>query len=168
MHPYNSWTEAGQGISSPWPQSPAPSILGALPYPTVSHATTLVTYYISSSGSHILNSRVIGPDGRTHYTISTDRDMTGYTTVKNSQDCPIALIEWKSSPVIEIRGLVSKQPVRSWLRLSHDRRQVNQNIQTHCDCANLCAIQCTVNGDSRCQVYLGTTQSIHQCKRVRL
>ncbi|KAG6888285.1 hypothetical protein C0995_009399 [Termitomyces sp. Mi166 len=120
MHPYNSWTETGQGGSSPWPQSPAPSILGALPYPTVSHATTLVTYYISASGSQILNSKVIGPDGRTHFTINTDRDMPGYTAVKNAQDSPIALIEWKSSPVIEIRGLLSKQPVRNWLRLSPD------------------------------------------------
>ncbi|KAG6895578.1 hypothetical protein C0992_000540, partial [Termitomyces sp. T32_za158] len=110
MHPYNSWIEAGQGNSSPWPQSPAPSILGALPYPTISHASALVTYHVSPSGSHILNSRVIGPDGRTPYTINTDGDMPGYTAVKNSQNSPIALIEWKSSPVIEIRGLLSKQP----------------------------------------------------------
>ncbi|KAG5339759.1 hypothetical protein C0989_003657 [Termitomyces sp. Mn162] len=98
MHPYNSWT-AGQAPSSSWPQDPAPSILGALPYPAVSHATTLVTYHITSSGSHILNSRVIGSDGRTYFTISTDRDMPGYTVVKDAQDNPIALVEWKSPPL---------------------------------------------------------------------
>ncbi|KAG6854509.1 hypothetical protein C0991_006111 [Blastosporella zonata] len=121
-HPYDGWAEAGQGLSSPWPQTPAPSILGALPYPTVSHASSLVTYHISNFAPHVLNSKVVGPDGRMCFTISTDHDMPGYTTVKNAQGNAIALIEWKSSPIIEIRGLLSKQPVRSWLRLSSDRR----------------------------------------------
>ncbi|KNZ80110.1 hypothetical protein J132_07398 [Termitomyces sp. J132] len=47
--------------------------------------------------------------------------MPGYTVVKDAQDNPIALVEWKSPPVIEIRGLLPKQSISSWLRLSSDR-----------------------------------------------
>ncbi|KAG6810776.1 hypothetical protein H0H92_010404, partial [Tricholoma furcatifolium] len=131
-HPYDRWTESGNGASSPWPQTPEPSILGALPYPTVSYGSTLVTYKITNFAPHVLNSSVIGPDGRVCFAICTDEQMPGYTAIKNAQGNPIALIEWKSSPVIEIRGLLSKQPVHSWLSLSPDRRRLRSYLPREC------------------------------------
>ncbi|KAG6844477.1 hypothetical protein H0H87_006613 [Tephrocybe sp. NHM501043] len=128
-HPYDGWAEAGQGLSSPWPQTPAPSILGALPYPSVSYSSSLITYHITNFAPHILNSKVVGPDNRTCYTIRTDRDMPGYTAIKNTHDNAIALVEWKQSPVIEIRGLLPKQSVHNWLRLTSDRSARSMEIR---------------------------------------
>ncbi|KAF8069102.1 hypothetical protein FPV67DRAFT_1105841 [Lyophyllum atratum] len=128
-HPYDGWAESGQGQSSPWPANPPPSVLGALPYPTISYASSIVTYHITSFSPNVLNSKVVGPQGHVHFIIRTDNEMPGYTAIKNSQQSSIALIEWKSSPIIEIRNLLTKQPVKSWLRLTHDRSARSMEVR---------------------------------------
>ncbi|KAG5642364.1 hypothetical protein DXG03_002961 [Asterophora parasitica] len=120
-HPYDGWVEAGQGQSSIWPSNPAPSVLGALPYPTLTYSPSLFTYHITNFAPNIFNSQVVAPDGYVQLIVQTDKNNPGYTAIKNTKNSAIALIEWKASPIIEIRGLLAKQEVRSWLRLSSDR-----------------------------------------------
>lgn len=123
-HPYDGWASSGHGQSSPWPGSPPPSVLGALPYPAAPTPSNLITYHITAFSPSVFNSKVAGPDGQVHFNITTDNEMPGYTVVKNMRNNSIALIEWRSSPFIEIRGLLSKQKINNWLRLSLDRRYV--------------------------------------------
>lgn len=114
-HPYDGWAEAGQN-------QVAPSVLGALPYPSTPSPPTLITYHMTAFAPTVLNSKVADSQGRVHFIITTDDEMPGYTVIKNSQNNSVALVEWKSPPFIEIRGLLSKQNVKSWLALSPDRR----------------------------------------------
>ncbi|GLB42172.1 hypothetical protein LshimejAT787_1101870 [Lyophyllum shimeji] len=128
-HPYDGWAVSGQGQSSPWPSNPPPSILGALPYPTVTYSSSLVTYHITDFAPNVLNSKVVDSRGRVHFIIRTDNEMPGYTAIQNAQQNSIALIEWKSSPTIEIRSLLTKQQVRNWLRLSPDRSARSMEVR---------------------------------------
>ncbi|KAF5379020.1 hypothetical protein D9615_006075 [Tricholomella constricta] len=128
-HPYDGWAESGQGQSSRWASNPPPSVLGALPYPSVTYASNLVTYHITNFSPNVLNSKVVGPNGQVQFIIKTDNEVPGYTVIKDPQQNSIALVEWKSSPIVEIRGLLAKQPVRNWLSLSPDRSARSMEVR---------------------------------------
>ncbi|KAF8962579.1 hypothetical protein BDZ97DRAFT_2021739 [Flammula alnicola] len=118
-HPFGSWSEAGQ----------APSIFGALPYPTDPEYSNLVTFYFTSFSPNILNCTVIGPQARVYYRIVTDNQMPGYTVIKNAEGKNVSLIEWQAHPMIEVRGLLSKQHVRTWLGLTADKRSRTMTVR---------------------------------------
>jgi hypothetical protein len=122
QNPFGSWAEAGQGHSSGslWGTSPAPSVFGALPYPSAPSNT--VTYYFTSFKPNILNCSVLGPQNQVYYQIVTDNSMPGYTVIKNAEGKNTSLIEWQAHPFVEIRGTLVKQNVMNWLRLSQDQR----------------------------------------------
>jgi hypothetical protein len=77
-----------------------------------------------SSSSSFLNVTVIGPGGRPRYCVDTDATMPNYTVLKDLQGKKLALVEWRAHPFVELRGLLPKQSVGDWLRLSADKRFV--------------------------------------------
>jgi hypothetical protein len=105
-----------------WSQSGAsPSIFGALPAsPAVSPAGS-TTVYFNSLRPTILNCAVVDDKSRTLFTVTTDPNVPGYTVLKDLQGKHIALFEWLGEPKIEIRDVLSKQPMNAWLPLSADR-----------------------------------------------
>ncbi|TFK32345.1 hypothetical protein BDQ12DRAFT_617238 [Crucibulum laeve] len=129
-NPFGTWAEAGQGHSSNtvWGGgAPPPSVFGALPYPAAS--SNLVTFYFTSFSPDILNCSIVGPQGQTLYRVVTDNQMPGYTVIKNAEGRNISLIEWQAHPFIEIRGILPKQNVRNWLRLSPDRASRTMDVR---------------------------------------
>lgn len=127
-NPYaqGGWSYAGNGhsVNRPWGDgfAPAPSVFGALPYPTSPPPSDLVTFQFSSFNPTILNCTILGPHSRPSFRITTDSSMPGYTVVKNAEGKNIALIEWQARPYVEVRGILPKQSIRHWLRLSPDQR----------------------------------------------
>jgi hypothetical protein len=112
---------AGNGQSAWNTTVPPPSIFGALPYPSVSSALPgAITLNFTSLSPTILNCKVIGPRNETYFRVVTD----GHTVLKDAQGSNIALLEWRDHPTVEARGLLAKQPMGQWLRLSADRRCV--------------------------------------------
>ncbi|KAG2041248.1 hypothetical protein BDR03DRAFT_856904 [Suillus americanus] len=114
----DAWN-AGNGQST-WDTSvPPPSIFGALPYPSVSSALPgAITLKFMSLNPTILNCKVIGPRNETYFRVVTDG---GHTVLKDAQSSNIGLLEWRDRPTVEARGLVAKQTMGQWLRLSTDR-----------------------------------------------
>lgn len=113
-NPFGGWADASSGQT--------PSVFGALPYPSAPSASNLVTFYFTSFNPHVLNCTVLGPHSQPYFQVVTDVTMPGYTVIKNVKGSSVALIEWQAHPLIEIRGVLSKQNVGRWLRLSSDRR----------------------------------------------
>ncbi|KAF8205283.1 hypothetical protein K438DRAFT_1579731 [Mycena galopus ATCC 62051] len=146
-NPYDGWSRANSGSGQNWSQYGAsssssrggdgssglglavgeapPSVFGALPYPTPpsSYMPNLTTFFFTALSPSVLNCAVVGPPGRSrlHYTISTDSNMAGYTVVKNAERKSIALIEWTNHPRVEIRGVIPKQEIKGWLKISRDQ-----------------------------------------------
>ncbi|KIK68639.1 hypothetical protein GYMLUDRAFT_153830 [Collybiopsis luxurians FD-317 M1] len=123
-NPFSGWAEVGQGSSSAlWDNNGfAPSTFGALPYAHPPPPPGLVTFYITSFNPDILNCTVIGPNQQRYLRIVTDPQNPAYTIFQNPQGRSIALVEWQSRPLVEIRDVMSKSPVKNWLRLTSDRR----------------------------------------------
>ncbi|KAJ7104400.1 hypothetical protein B0H15DRAFT_766916 [Mycena belliarum] len=107
------------------PSSSAPSVFGALPYPSptrATHAPQLTAFYLTALNPTVLNCAVVDARARVHYAVSTDGAMPGYTVVKRARDQKsVALVEWQAHPRVEVRGAVAKQETRDWLRLSSDQ-----------------------------------------------
>ena len=128
FNPFGTWGEAGQApsASQAWNGgAPAPSVYGALPYPSDPASASFITFYFTSFSPNIFNCTIVGSTAQVYYKIVTDNNMPGYTVIKNSESKNVSLIEWQSHPFIEIRGILSKQQVRGWLGLTQDKRLVN-------------------------------------------
>ena len=119
-NPFDSWTSAGSGQSTGavlWDgTNPAPSVFGALPYPA--DPSSMHSFFFTSYNPNIFNCTIVGPKAQPAYQIVTDNSMPGYSVVKNVQGHNVSLVEWQAHPAVEIRGMVSKQHVKDWLRLS--------------------------------------------------
>jgi hypothetical protein len=123
-NPYDGWADAGQQPSLVWDNCvPPPSVYGALPSPAMAPVSNMVVFHATSFSPTILNSTVVGPQGQVYFHIVTDNELSGYTVFKDAQNKSIALIEWKTPPTVELRGIMSGS-ARSWLKLSSDRRHV--------------------------------------------
>lgn len=124
-NPYANWYSASNDSSS---SGPAPSIVGALPYPSSSSyplpPADLITFTFTSLNPTILNCTVLGPHNRPYFQVVTDASMAGYTLFKDAESKNIALVEWQNTPLLEARGLLQKQKISNWLRLASDRRCV--------------------------------------------
>ncbi|KAF6760266.1 hypothetical protein DFP72DRAFT_1097034 [Ephemerocybe angulata] len=119
-NPFQSWTQGSSGQTAPsqWENS-TPTIFGALPYP--SDPSVMTSYFFTAFNPNIFNCNVVGPKNQPHYRIVTDNTMPGYTAVQDAAGKNVALIEWQKLPAIEIRGMVPKQHVMTWLRLCPNR-----------------------------------------------
>lgn len=124
-NPYGGWADAGQYPSTAWGENvPPPSVFGALPTSSIAPASNMAVYHATSFSPTIFNSTVVGPQGQVCLHIITDNELSGYTVFKDAQGKSVALIEWKTPPTVELRGVMSGS-ARSWLRLSQDRRCVH-------------------------------------------
>ncbi|KAF9066760.1 hypothetical protein BDP27DRAFT_1226963 [Rhodocollybia butyracea] len=126
-NPFSGWSQVGSGSSFLWDNNGiAPSTFGALPYANSPPPPTsdLVTFYITSFDPDILSSKVIGPSQQRYLRIVTDPDNPRYTVFQNAQGKSVALVEWQSRPLVEIRNVTSKILARDWLRLTPDGRKV--------------------------------------------
>ena len=65
---------------------------------------------------------VVGSQQQPLFYFVTDQHMPGYTVLKDGEGRNVALIEWQNKPLVEIRGILSKQRAKDWLRLSSDGR----------------------------------------------
>lgn len=74
-------------------------------------STTLLFSPLPSCNGQLINCVVSG--GQTVYTVNTDNP--GLTLVKDAARRPVALIEWASMPVIDIRGDKGKKRLDQWL-----------------------------------------------------
>lgn len=128
-NPFATWS-AGNGYSSNSTQNsaPPPSIVGALPYP---HPPSyplppdeIISFTFTSFNPTILNCTVLGPHNRPYFQVVTDASMPGYTLWKDAERKNIALVEWQNTPLLEARGILTKQQITNWLRLAPDRRFV--------------------------------------------
>ncbi|KZP26365.1 hypothetical protein FIBSPDRAFT_678942, partial [Athelia psychrophila] len=117
--PYSNWNTDSSGAYA------SPSVVGALPYTNspypLSPGGDLATFTFTALNPTILNCTVLGPNNRVYFSVSTDASMAGYTVLQDANSRNIALIEWQSTPLLEARGLLQKQPINNWLRLGSDR-----------------------------------------------
>ncbi|KAL0947815.1 hypothetical protein HGRIS_013886 [Hohenbuehelia grisea] len=127
MHTNNPYAHAG------WPNpnpnavgrgsgggSIPPSLLGALPFSAPSSPSAMIPFRFVSMNPDLLNCTVIGPDNSVHFRIVTDNPRPGFTVVHSAQGQgqAVAVVEWKSHPIVEIRDTVPKQYMGQWLALS--------------------------------------------------
>lgn len=85
----------------------------------------MTSFFFTSYNPNIFNCTVVGPKAQPCYTIVTDDQMPGYTVVRDMEGKNVSLIEWQRQPYIEIRGMVSKQAIGTWLRLSPNKEYVS-------------------------------------------
>jgi hypothetical protein len=114
----DAWNAASGQTTS----APAPSVFGALPYPSTSSPLPgAVTFNFTSLNPTILNCKVIGPRNETYFRVVTD---AGYTMLKDVRGSNIAVLGWQGHPTVEAPSLLTKQFVGQWLNLSTERRCV--------------------------------------------
>lgn len=100
----------------------SPSVYGALPYSAPPTAIpNFLRFTFSPLDGTILNALVMGPQSRTYFRISTDSTSSGFSVVQNSKLESVALVEWRSHPIVEIQNIVSKRSSSQWLELSPDK-----------------------------------------------
>ncbi|KAF7342249.1 Auxin efflux carrier [Mycena venus] len=116
INPYATWSNSNVRRAVPG----VPSVHGALPFTADPTASNLVVFHFASFKPSILNCTVLGKNTYPYFTVTTDPAIPGYTAVKNADGKPMALIEWKDGPLVEIRGILPKQRVSDWLTLSGD------------------------------------------------
>ncbi|KAF8168993.1 hypothetical protein K438DRAFT_1615771 [Mycena galopus ATCC 62051] len=124
FNPYalGGWSTAENPSAISGNTVPQPSVLGALPYPTQNPLSMFISFRFTSFSPTILDSTVLGPHTRTYFHVTTDIPAPGFTIFTDSDNKPVIVIEWLKQPVIEIRGIVSKQQISQWLPLSPQKR----------------------------------------------
>ncbi|PFH49581.1 hypothetical protein AMATHDRAFT_147411 [Amanita thiersii Skay4041] len=123
FNPFSGWADARNSGNA----VPPPSVFGALPYPSA--PSNLSIFYLTSFSPDIFNCSILNLQGQTYYKIITDKHNPGYTVLRNAAGKNVALIEWQSHPLVEIRGLLSKQYISQWLRLSADRSSRTMDVR---------------------------------------
>ncbi|KAJ6468250.1 hypothetical protein C8R45DRAFT_838113 [Mycena sanguinolenta] len=118
INPYATWSNSNVRSAVP----DVPSVHGALPFAAQSSSVSsnALIFYFTAFEPSILNCTVIGQNTFPYFKITTDASLSGYTVIKNTDGKPVALIEWKERPLVEIRNVFSKQSVSNWLSLSED------------------------------------------------
>ncbi|KAF9049499.1 hypothetical protein BDZ89DRAFT_1154387 [Hymenopellis radicata] len=110
--------------NGPWsPTSPPPpSIFGALPFSSEPKPETILQFVFTFE-STILDSTVVGPRNRTYFHIANGQPREGTTLFRDAEGRNFAVIDWQQHPVVELRDLLERQAVSSWMPLSSDRTQ---------------------------------------------
>ncbi|KAF8633162.1 hypothetical protein AX17_004663 [Amanita inopinata Kibby_2008] len=124
FNPFSSWADAKNDNGST-----PPSIFGALPYPSAPSNSTI--FYLTSFNPTIFNCSVVGTQGQVYFQVVTDPHNPGYTVLRNASGKNVALVEWLSPPLIEIRGVLSKQNISEWLKLASDRSSRSMEVRGH-------------------------------------
>jgi len=79
----------------------------------LSTSTTIRFTPSTSTNSRSVNCTIVGPRNRVLYTVATENP--SLTIVKDSERHPVALVEWSSMPVVDIRGEKGKKRLDQWL-----------------------------------------------------
>ncbi|KAF9491197.1 hypothetical protein BDN71DRAFT_94559 [Pleurotus eryngii] len=95
----------------------APSVFGALPFSGPSSRAAVLAFIFVNFTSNIMNCIVTSPGGKPYY-CTTDDPASGFTIIQGFTGQSVALIEWRTVPIIEIYGLVARQPISQWVALS--------------------------------------------------
>ncbi|KAJ7261158.1 hypothetical protein C8J57DRAFT_1635830 [Mycena rebaudengoi] len=128
VNPYATWLTPNSAHPA---AVPLPSVHGALPFPPDPAASNSLKFYFTALNPTILNCTVVGRNTFPYFGITTDSSMPGYTSFRNTDGKIIALIEWKESPLVEVRNVFSKQPVNTWLSLSSDASYRIMTVNGH-------------------------------------
>jgi hypothetical protein len=104
-----------------------------------------------------LNATVIVPNGQVYYQITTNQSLAGYTEVKDGQQNRIGLIEWASHPPhVQVRTVLSRRRVGSWLVLSRDGTYVHFFLRAFLPVLNILYFKCSRDGACRTNFSMGT------------
>ncbi|KAJ7455550.1 hypothetical protein FB451DRAFT_643425 [Mycena latifolia] len=105
-----------------------PSVYGALPYhtgdPILQSDAALVTFTFTSFDATVLNSVLVGPDGRTYFYITTDPSAPKRercTVVADSNRGRVGIVTWGAQPTVGIDELGWTLQTSHWLCLSPDQ-----------------------------------------------
>ena len=156
MNPYGQqWQQGGA----------APSIFGALPSAPMPRAPNAmqadsVTFSFTNFKTTILNSTILGPQGRTAFRVVTEPAQPACTIVKDNESRTVAMVHWQPAASLEIRGVASRQRVRDWLRLSSDMTYATHSLQS-LQLSSPASLQPTNHGSPRCAVCLGPDGRLH-------
>ncbi|KAJ3520185.1 hypothetical protein NMY22_g12861 [Coprinellus aureogranulatus] len=149
-HPFAQWAYPHPGAVATEVRDNnllSPSIYGALPSgpsnyglplgylpsnasgaasPTASANMQITTFHFTSPTGSILNSTVVGPQGKKFFSVATHG--VGHTIIINEQAGSaggeaVGKIEWQAkSPLVSLAGAVAHQPAGQWLYWTGDRR----------------------------------------------
>ncbi|KAJ3880443.1 hypothetical protein F5051DRAFT_160205 [Lentinula edodes] len=117
----NPYAQAGWGGSSGG-NGPAPSIFGALPFSSQSTGPSTHKFQFTAFNPDILDCTVLGPSSNTYFRVLNNTPSQNFTLFQNREGKSIAVLEWRGSSgvVVEVRDIIRKQFVASWLQLSTD------------------------------------------------
>ncbi|KAF9023263.1 hypothetical protein BDZ89DRAFT_990021 [Hymenopellis radicata] len=111
----------------PWSLSspPQPSVYGALPFAgEPQYAQDTMHRFGFKYEQTILKSIVFGPHNKPCFRVAHDLPKPGMTTFTDTEGRDFALIDWHDgAPQVEMKGLLEKQAVSSWMPLSSDQSQ---------------------------------------------
>jgi hypothetical protein len=101
------------------------SVYGALPFTpaTEGGAPTIHRFQFTSFNPDICTCTVLGPNAKPYFQVMNNTPTTGFTLFQNRDGQSFGVVEWRRSPgsVVELRDIVKKQLVASWLALSQDK-----------------------------------------------
>lgn len=69
-----------------------------------------------------MNCTVLGPQNQPYFRVITDTPTPGFSVLQNGQGKNFAFIEWRSHPLIDMKGVVPKQRIGDWIPLSSDKK----------------------------------------------
>ncbi|KIK54834.1 hypothetical protein GYMLUDRAFT_176576 [Collybiopsis luxurians FD-317 M1] len=122
MNITNPYAQAGWAGSNG--SAPLPSIYGALPFSSPSSGPSIYQFQFVSFSPDILNCTVLGPQSKPYFRLVDNAPSHNFTLLQDRDGKSLAVVEWRQSPgaVVEIRDIIRKQLVSSWLPLSADRK----------------------------------------------
>ncbi|KAJ4467244.1 hypothetical protein J3R30DRAFT_3718147 [Lentinula aciculospora] len=123
MNITNPYAQAGWASSS-GAGGPAPSIFGALPFSSSPSSPSIHQFKFTAFNPDILDCTILGPQSSSYFRVLNNTPSPNFTLFQNREGKSIAVIEWRESsgPVVEVRDIIHKQFVSSWLQLSTDRK----------------------------------------------
>ncbi|KAF7441404.1 hypothetical protein PC9H_001754 [Pleurotus ostreatus] len=132
MYTNNPYAQAG------WPNAanrgsrssnePPASTFGALPYYVPPSQTNTLFFQFTSFSPDIMNCTVLGPQNQPYFRVITDTPTPGFSVLQNGQGKNFAFIEWRSHPLIDMKGVVPKQRIGDWIPLSSDKKYRTMRI----------------------------------------
>ncbi|KDQ58793.1 hypothetical protein JAAARDRAFT_206637 [Jaapia argillacea MUCL 33604] len=111
-NPFGDWALSGSAS-----YGPPPSVFGALPYPQSNSSAGVTTLTFTAMNPNILDCLVIDAQSTVQFRVSSNTSPV-FSGIRDAGGTTIALIEWRAHPTVEIRGIVLKQDVQSWLALT--------------------------------------------------
>ncbi|KAJ3969579.1 hypothetical protein EV361DRAFT_998694 [Lentinula raphanica] len=99
-------------------QGSTPSIFSSPAVPSIHQ------FRFTNLNPNILDCTVVGPRSVPYFRVTNNSPTPNFTLFQNQEGKSIAVIEWREStgPVVEVRDIIRKQFVATWLQLSSNRQ----------------------------------------------